>query len=103
MLRKRIVSVCFAIALFNAIPIEAPAQIIGGAKGDAAEWVEWGCHPCCFVKNRSAKRIDAGLAHTLGAVIVRAFPGDTKYFYFGGACLTGGWVLSVKFVPDDQP
>lgn|SRR6185295_17048478 len=75
------------------------AQIIGGASGSAAGWIEYGCGPCCFVRNMSSKRIRATLALALGASVTETvFPNQTKTFTLNGSCLTSGFGIFADFI-----
>jgi hypothetical protein len=92
------------IAALVCLPLQtASAQYLGGIVGEAKGWVEGGCGPCCFVTNKSQKRIRATVSLALGASVTETvFPGDKKVFMLGNQCVTSAFGLHVDFIPDDK-
>lgn len=94
--------ILIASALSMLLAAPSQAQLLGGVQGNAAGWVEAGCNACCFVVNKSSKRIKATLALAMGSSISQTvFPGDRKTFTLGQNCMTSGFALIVEFIPDD--
>ena len=99
---KKLHNTIFALSLLF-LNVPSQAAIIGGVQGNAASWVESGCNSCCYVENKSQKRIRATLSLALGASVTEiVFPKAKKAFILDGKCLTSAFALVVNFIPDDQ-
>ncbi|MDH1365862.1 hypothetical protein N5D16_15835 [Acinetobacter johnsonii] len=91
-------SLCLCFLL---TPSLTNAIILGGVEGNAKEWVKVGCDSCCYVENKSQKRVSATMALSLGASITEIiFPNEKKYFYIGSTCMTSAFGIFVNFKDD---